>query len=262
MTAPIRITIEADAELAEALGRGIGLALAPYVEELREAVQRLRTDVQSAAWSAYGRATGAREEDANETGACPPAAPQRAEKDPSPAVPVPSPPAPPSPAVEPAAPPPARVMAPGAAGSFAGGKWTEARMALLRELWPTDTAIEGILARINELPGVPVASVMSVWTQASAKGLGRRPGASARLAESGRRNLAKAHAGAAAKREAARDAEAPPDGATVATYDQIATWSAPRGIPFTGWVDLPRVNAKRTELGLPPFARKPPGAGR
>lgn len=42
--APIRITIEADAELAEALGRGLGLALAPYVEELRAAVRGLRRD--------------------------------------------------------------------------------------------------------------------------------------------------------------------------------------------------------------------------
>lgn len=210
MTAPIRITIEADAELAEALGRGIGLALAPYVEELREAVQRLRTDVQAAAGSAYGRATGAREEDANETGACPPAAPQSAGEDgsPGPDCQVPAPLA--------SAPPPVEALSPSPAVAAARPARPPRRKPEITE--------EG-LARIRE-------------------------------------NAAKARAAMAAKRAAAKAAEAPPDGATVATYDQIATWSAPRGIPFAGWEDLPRVNAKRTELGLPPFARKPAGVGR
>lgn len=38
-----------------------------------------------------------------------------------------------------------------------------------------------------------------------------------------------------------------------ATADQVRAWAAERGLPFTGPYDLPKVNAKRSQLGLPVF---------
>jgi hypothetical protein len=40
------------------------------------------------------------------------------------------------------------------------------------------------------------------------------------------------------------------------TYDLVARWAGERGIAFLSWDDLPRVNAKRERLELPPFRRK------
>lgn len=41
----------------------------------------------------------------------------------------------------------------------------------------------------------------------------------------------------------------------VADHATVKSWAAQRGLPFVTWDDLPRVNSKREQLGLMPFAR-------
>lgn len=48
-------------------------------------------------------------------------------------------------------------------------------------------------------------------------------------------------------------------GPQVADFDTVAAWAAQRGVQFREWDDLPKVNRKREDLLLMPFARKLPG---
>ena len=46
------------------------------------------------------------------------------------------------------------------------------------------------------------------------------------------------------------------DGPAVANFQTVLSWAAARSIQFTSWDDLPVVNRKRDEFGLPHFARE------
>jgi hypothetical protein len=58
----------------------------------------------------------------------------------------------------------------------------------------------------------------------------------------------------------ARTAPADPPEVTAepveAGFDVVAQWAGPRGITFASWEDLPRVNSKREDHGLPTFKRR------
>jgi len=51
------------------------------------------------------------------------------------------------------------------------------------------------------------------------------------------------------------DAKAADEGPIVTTFETVAAWAGPRGIPFATWDDLPAVNRKRDQYELRHFAR-------
>ena len=249
MTIPLRITIEADADLAEALGRGIADVLAPHLAELaaqqREcaAQQRecaallrgLRTDVQAGNWAAFGRAKGARED--SETGAAGMAAPQGEHNPPGPGGRVPAPPAP--------TPPP--VAAAPAVPPAAGKRWTAQRCAKLAELWHTPMPMEQLLAALNSLPGPAIASVMAVQSHATT---GLKLGARKKEAAPAV-TLNDAPSVAARILADERAAAAAP---VPVTWDELVAWAEQHAnhlLDLKKRELLPAVNAARE--GMPPF---------
>jgi hypothetical protein len=79
--------------------------------------------------------------------------------------------APPAPAQPSPAPGGEHHPAPRQAADTTPGKWTEARMAMLRVELPACTDRPGLLARINALPGLPIASVKALLVKASSAGI-------------------------------------------------------------------------------------------
>lgn len=61
-----------------------------------------------------------------------------------------------------------------ARGDFGPSKWTPERVALLRAEMPACLDIKALLARVNALPGDPIASADSMRKQAAALGIERR----------------------------------------------------------------------------------------
>lgn len=132
-------------------------------------------------------------------------------------------------------------------------KWTAERLVLLRELWPQRIPRAKILPRINALPGPPIASVAAMATKASALGLRQDspaapvpvpPAMVPAAVRPPRQELARA----------VPSPVAPGDFVIYADYDQIRGWAGERGITYDRLADLDRVNAKRRQFFLPPFA--------
>ncbi len=117
--------------------------------------------------------------------------------------------------------------------------WTPARDALLRDLYPTQINRNEIFARVQALPGPPIASLDAMAVHAGSLGLRRAPVAAPVLK--------------------AASASSPPEPLAVipANGEQIARWGLSRGIDYRNSADLPKVNGKRKQLGLPPFALSP-----
>ena len=136
-------------------------------------------------------------------------------------------------------PPRAAFQAKGGSVAKAASVWTPARDALLRDLYPTQINRNEIFARMQALPGPPIASLNAMAVHVSSLGLRRAPVAAPVLK--------------------AASASSPPEPLAVipANGEQIARWGVSRGIDYRNSADLPKVNSKRTQLGLPPFALSP-----
>ncbi len=184
----------------------------------------------------------------------------------------------------PAPAPIARVeAAPGAVASAPARRrrWPEAAIAIVREAWPQGVPTGEICDRLSAIGfAIPRTRIPSC---AARLGLTRPEGSispSLQKALLAKRQqpasrapvptppaldapaaLASplAPAPAAPPAPAAVAASAPPSAPSAdhASFATIARWAAERGLPFSYASDLPRVNAKRHQLGLPSFVISP-----
>ena len=155
----------------------------------------------------------------------------------------------------------ASVRAPPAFRAGHKNVWTPARVALLRDLYPAGVDRDVILERLAALPGDPISGANAVSVRAALLHLRRPAGKTPAPAASAPVPPAKA----ATPQPEAPAAPAPvaPPAAKVAPVealetipakpDQVRHWAQQRGLEFAHGGDLPRINAKRHSLGLPPF---------
>ena len=139
--------------------------------------------------------------------------------------------------------------------------WTPARVALLRDLYPAGIRPDVILERLAALPGDPISGANAVSVRAALLHLRRAAVKTPAPAASAPAPPAKAAAPPPKPvTPAPTAAPAAKKGAPVealetipAKPDQVRHWAQQRGLEFAHSGDLPRINAKRHSLGLPPF---------
>lgn len=136
---------------------------------------------------------------------------------------------------------------PGFGIGIEGRYFYPARLDIIRREWPRGTPVGEVTAMLNEMPGKAVDNTR-VSLQATKLGV-RRPGPS--------------HPAASPFRPPPTPPTPPPppippsihgEGVLV-NFEQVRRWAAERGIQFTTWDDLPKVNRKREALGQGTFKR-------
>ena len=155
----------------------------------------------------------------------------------------------------------ASVRAPPAFRAGHKNVWTPARVALLRDLYPAGVDRDVILERLAALPGDLISGAHAVSVRAAQLHLRRAGGKTP--APAGSAPVPPAEAATPPPKAPAPPAPVAPPAAkgvpvealeTIpAKPDQVRHWAQQRGLEFARSGDLPRINAKRRSLGLPPF---------
>jgi hypothetical protein len=163
---------------------------------------------------------------------------------------------------------------PDVAPSVAAANWdkegavtTEARKALLRELWPAGYHVQAILERFNALPGRQIDSVR-LGQLASQLGFQRPQGFDGKAASRDLPPQRNAH-GALGSPAAIENGLVPglteplphepgtngvPLSPISRPWSSIVTLAKSHGYPITGWEQLPEYNKKRLARRLQPLA--------
>ena len=163
------------------------------------------------------------------------------------------------------------VTAPPPAGNGGGRRimyWSAERTALLREGWPKGTSTRDLGRAINALPGATVP-LRRIAIRASEIGLRRPDGFTGTWSRQPKIEVPAPppYAPPPVPPSPPSPPSSPPvpkpnpavalpviDGVQEAGAEAIRQWAGERGLPFDRLEDLDRVNAKRRQFGLKPFA--------
>lgn len=124
--------------------------------------------------------------------------------------------------------------------------WTDQRRAALRREFEKGTAMAAIGLLLRALPGAALPNDNAIATYATVVLDLRRPPPPPK-------NAATPRPTTRAETLAAVSAAVGGNRAVRTYFGAVRQWAAERGLSFVSRDDLPTVNAKRNQLGLPPF---------